>query len=144
MVKPLDYIPYSKEIAESTLEKEYGWRPYPQKHFESRFTKFFEGYWLPTRFGYDTRRPQFSSLITTGQMLRKEAIERLKHPAYNQETIEEEFNYIASKLRITPEELKEYHQMPLRTYKDYRNQEFLFKIGSFTLKTLGIERNVKR
>src|SRR5690606_25909028 len=56
VVKPLNLIRYNKQMAENTLAELYGWKPYPQKHFESRFTKFFEGYWLPTRFGYDTRR----------------------------------------------------------------------------------------
>jgi N-acetyl sugar amidotransferase len=75
VIRALNYLPYTKEIAIKTLREEYGWRSYPQKHFESRFTRFFEGYWLPTRFGYDTRKVQFSSLILTGQMTRAEAID---------------------------------------------------------------------
>jgi len=63
VLKPLNWLPYTKEHAVKILSERYGWRPYPQKHFESRFTKFYEGYWLPTRFGYDTRRVQYSSLI---------------------------------------------------------------------------------
>ena len=63
VVRPLNYMPYIKADALKMLEAEYGWKPYPQKHFESRFTKFYEGYWLPERFGFDTRRVQYSSLI---------------------------------------------------------------------------------
>ena len=58
------------------IEK-FGWQSYPQKHFESRFTKFYEGYWLPKKFGYDTRKVQYSSLILTDQMTREEALEKL-------------------------------------------------------------------
>jgi hypothetical protein len=144
VVKPLNYLPYTKEQAIKVLSETYGWRPYPQKHFESRFTKFYEGYWLPTRFGYDTRRVQYSSLILTGQMSRDEALKKLQVPAYDPATIDEEFEYIATKLGITADELRSYHQMPLKTHRDYRNQEWMFDLGASLLKTLGIERAVKR
>lgn len=144
VVKPLNLLPYTKEHASKVLADTYGWRPYPQKHFESRFTRFYEGYWLPTRFGYDTRRVQYSSLILTGQMMRDEALERLKKPAYDPATIDEDFEYIATKLRISVDELRSYHKMPLKTYKDYKNREWLFDLGAKTLKALGVERAVKR
>lgn len=144
VVKPLNWLPYTKAIAIDTLSSKYSWRPYPQKHFESRFTKFFEGYWLPTRFGYDTRRVQYSSLILTGQMGRDEALARLELPAYDPATIDEEFEYIATKLGITVDELRHYHAMVKKTYRDYRNQEWLFDLGAKALKWLGVERAVKR
>lgn len=144
VVKPLNYLPYTKEIAIRTLSEKYGWSSYPQKHFESRFTKFYEGYWLPTRFGYDTRRVQFSSLILTGQMTRTEALEKLAQPAYDMNSIEEDFEYIATKLGIGVEELRSYHEMPLRSYKDYKNSEWLFELGARALKILGVERSIKR
>lgn len=144
VVKPLNLLPYIKEQAIRVLSETYGWRPYPQKHFESRFTRFYEGYWLPSRFGYDTRRVQFSSLILTGQMTREEAIERLKKPAYDLATIDEDFEYIATKLGISVAELRGYHEMPLKTYKDYKNSEWMFNLGAKVLKALGVERAVKR
>lgn len=144
VLRPLNYMPYSKEVAISTLRDEYGWRAYPQKHFESRFTKFFEGYWLPTRFGYDTRKVQFSSLILTGQMTRDEALERLRVPAYDPDTIDDEFAYIARKLGISVEELRRYHTMPLKSYNDYRNQQLMFNLGAKILRAVGIERSIKR
>lgn len=144
VVKPLNYLPYTKEHAIKVLSETYGWRPYPQKHFESRFTRFFEAYWLPTRFGYDTRRVQYSSLIQTGQTTREEAIKKLEQPAYDPATIDEDFEYIATKLGITVEELRHYHTMPKKTYKDYKNQEWMFDLGAKALKLLGVERAVKR
>lgn len=142
--KPLNLLPYTKQQATETLSRLYGWKTYPQKHFESRFTKFFEGYWLPTRFGYDTRRVQYSSLILTGQMTREEAMVRLENPAYDPATIDDDFEYIASKLRISVDELRSYHEMPHKTYRDYRNQEWLFDAGARAMKMLGIERSIKR
>jgi N-acetyl sugar amidotransferase len=144
VVKPLNFVPYRKAHAEETLAREYVWRPYPQKHFESRFTRFFEGYWLPSRFGFDTRKPQFSSLIVTGQMTRAEAVKRLQSPAYDLREVEKDKEFIAAKLRISVQELMSYHSMPLKSYKDYRNQEELFLWGARIWKLLGIERDVKR
>jgi N-acetyl sugar amidotransferase len=144
VIRPLNYMPYVKDDALKMLEKEYDWKPYPQKHFESRFTKFYEGYWLPERFGFDTRRVQYSSLILTGQMTREEAIERLKKPAYNPETIEDEFNYIATKLSISPEKLRKYFKMEKKFYWDYKNLESVFNFGAKILKALGVEKSIKR
>jgi N-acetyl sugar amidotransferase len=144
VVKPLNYLPYTKKIASDTLADTYGWKPYPQKHFESRFTRFFEAYWLPTRFGYDTRRVQFSSLILTGQMTREEALEKLQNPAYDPDTIDEEFEYIATKLGISADEFRQYHEIPLKTYQDYANQQWLFDLGAKVLKAVGVERSIKR
>lgn len=144
VVKPLNLMPYTKAHASKVLADIYGWRPYPQKHFESRFTRFYEGYWLPTRFGFDTRRVQYSSLILTCQMMREEALERLMQPAYDPLTIDEDFEYIATKLGISVQELRGYHSMPLKSYKDYNNREWLFDLGAKTLKALGVERAVKR
>ncbi len=140
VVKPLDYMPFHKEEALDMLEKEYGWKRYPQKHFESRFTRFFEGYWLPERFGFDPRRVQFSSLILTDQMSRDEALERLKSPAYNPETIEDEFNYIATKLGINSIELRGYFNMQKKYYWDYMNQQNIFKLGAKVMQLMGIDR----
>ncbi|HTM66059.1 MAG TPA: N-acetyl sugar amidotransferase [Flavipsychrobacter sp.] len=144
VVKPLNYRPYIKSDALKLLADTYGWKPYPQKHFESRFTKFYEGYWLPERFGFDTRRVQYSSLILTGQMTREEALELLKKPAFDPATIDDEFNYIATKLGITSGELRGYFNMPKKFYWDYKNQESLFKAGAKALKMLGVERSIKR
>jgi hypothetical protein len=142
--KPLNYINYNKNNAISILEEKYGWKKYPQKHFESRFTKFYEGYWLPKRFGYDTRRVQFSSLILTGQMSRNEAIEQLQLPAYNPQTIDDEFNYIATKLGIPLTELKYYFEMPKKYYWDYQNQQNIFRLGAKFLRFFKVETVKKR
>lgn len=144
VVKPLNYFPYIKAEAMKQLEKEYGWQPYPQKHFESRFTRFYEGYWLPEKFGYDTRKVQFSSLILTGQMTREEAIEKLKSPAMSEDDARQEFQYVATKLGLTPEELQQYFDAPNKTYKDYKNNETMFVVGAKVMKALGIERAIKR
>lgn len=144
VVKPLNNIPFYKNDALLFLQKEYGWKPYPQKHFESRFTKFYEGYWLYERFGYDTRRVQLSSLILTGQMTRDEALEILKNAPYDKNKIEDEFNYIATKLGISSDELRSYFNMPKKYYWDYKNQQNLFRFGAKFLHLFGVEQVKKR
>lgn len=144
VLKPLNYLPYVKQDAIKLLIDKFGWQPYPQKHFESRFTKFYEGFWLPKRFGYDTRKVQFSSLIVTNQMTREEALERLKHPPYDEATISQEFEYVANKLGISIEELEGYLNAPIKTYKDYKSQANIYAIGAKVMRLLGLELGGKR
>ncbi len=144
VVKPLNYFPYIKEDAMKLLNEVYGWQPYPQKHFESRFTKFYEGYWLPKKFGYDTRRVQYSSLILTNQMTRDEAMKKLEKPAIPEDEAKHDFEYVATKLGISVDELHSYLVAPNKSYKDYKNQESLFNLGAKVLKMVGVERAVKR
>ena len=144
VVTPLNYMPYVKEEAMDLLVEKYGWQRYPQKHFESRFTRFYEGYWLPKKFGFDTRKVQFSCLILTKQMHREEALEKLKGPAYDENLIAQDFEYIATKLGISGAELQGYMDAPNKTYKDYKSQSNVFAVGAWAMKTLGLETAVKR
>jgi N-acetyl sugar amidotransferase len=143
-VKPLDHIPYYKDEAMQLLVEKFGYQKYPQKHFESRFTRFYESYWLPKRFGYDTRKVQYASLILTQQMTREEALKKLEEPAYDKGSIKNDFEYIANKLSISVEELQSYMDMPKKTYKDYKSQEEIYHYGAKAMRLLGIERGGKR
>jgi N-acetyl sugar amidotransferase len=144
VVRPLDLVSYVKEDAKELLMSQFGWQPYPQKHFESRFTKFYESYWLPKRFGYDVRRVQYSSLIVTGQMSRDEALNFLRSPSYDPNTINQEIEFVANKLAISVEELNGFMALPHKTYNDYKNQSQLYNYGSKIMKMLGVEIGGKR
>jgi N-acetyl sugar amidotransferase len=145
VVKPLDYLPYIKKDAMQLLSDKFGWQIYARKHFESRFTKFYEGYWLPVKFGFDTRRVQYSSLILTGQMKREEALAELAQLPYDEETIGQDFEYISTKLGISVAELQGYMEAPRKSYKDYKNQLYLFLLGARVMQMMGLEeRAVKR
>lgn len=144
VIRPLDYIPYHKEKAMQMLVDKFGYQKYPQKHFESRFTRFYESYWLFKRFGYDTRRVQYSSLILTNQMSRDEALEKLKTLPYDEQKIKNDFEYISNKLSIDIDELQHYMDMEKRTYKDYKSQDFIYSIGAKAMRFLGLEKGGKR
>lgn len=144
VLRLLNYVPYKQKEAQALLERKFGWQKYPHKHYESRFTKFYEGYWKPKKFGIDMRKVQFSSLILTGQMKRAEAIERLSKPAWNDETIADEFEYIATKLGISVEELQSYMDAPNKSYSDYKNQNWIIELGTRIMIALGMTRSLPR
>jgi N-acetyl sugar amidotransferase len=144
VVRPLNLVPYDKASAITLLVEKFGWQPYPQKHFESRFTRFYEGFWLPKKFGFDTRRVQFSSLIVTGQMTRQEALDMLKAPPLDEATVRQEFEFVANKLGIGIAELQGYLDAPNKTYRDYRSQEMYYAIGGRLMRALGLELGGKR
>jgi hypothetical protein len=144
VLRPLNYLPYIKEDARKLLMDRFGWQPYPQKHFESRFTKFYESYWLPKRFGYDVRRVQYSSLILTGQMKREDALQQLELPPYDETTIGQELQFVCNKLGITVDELNGFLELPRKTYKDYKNQSQIYDFGAKAMRTLGMETGGKR
>ena len=112
---PLNLVPYVKKDAERQLEELYGWQRFKHKHHESRFTRFYEDYWLPRRFGFEKRRAHFSSLIMTGQMTREEALDRISRPEMDEHFLQQEFEYVAHKLGLTVEELQELFDSPKKT-----------------------------
>lgn len=144
VIRPLDMVSFNKKAAMHLLMDRFGWQPYPQKHFESRFTKFYESYWLPERFGYDVRRVQYSSLIVTEQMSREEALGLLAKPSYDKENIQQEIEFVANKLGITSDDLNDFMRLPKRTYKDYKNQNQMYAYGARLMKALGLEIGGKR
>ena len=144
VVRPLNHVRYCKEEAVDLLQRRFGWQHYGQKHFESRFTQFYEGYWLPMRFGYDTRKVQFSSLIVTGQMSREEALAELQRPPYADMDVAAEMQYVANKLAIRVDELRGYLDQPRRSFRDYRSQHRLYRVGGWAMRTLRMEKGGKR
>jgi hypothetical protein len=137
-------VPYIKEKAMQELAERFGWQTYAYKHYESRFTRFYEGYWLPKKFGYDKHRAHFSSLILTKQMTREEALERVAQPAYDEKTIAQDFEYIAKKLDLTVSELQEIMNGENKTYRDYKNSMNLISLGTKILRIAGIQRAIIR
>ncbi|OGO29008.1 MAG: LPS biosynthesis protein [Chloroflexi bacterium RBG_16_52_11] len=144
VVKPLNHVPYFKETAMQELVDRFGWQRYAHKHYESRFTRFYEGFWLPTKFGYDKRRAHFSSLILTGQLTREDALEQIAKPAYDEETVAQDFEYIATKLGLAAAELQMLLDGPKKTYKDYKNDMGLIDLGTKILRLVGIQKAIIR
>lgn len=142
--KPLNYVRYVKSEAEETLNSLFGWEKFQHKHHESRFTRFYEDYWMPKKFGYEKRRAHFSSLIMTGQMNRENALKRISSPEMSEDFLNKEFQYVANKLDITKEELSEIFKGKNKTYNDYKNKRFLIGMGANIMRKLGLEKRLFR
>jgi len=119
--RPLDFCHYDKAQALQELQEKVNYKEYPRKHGESIFTKFFQNYYLPSKFGFDKRKPHLSSLIVSGQMNRNDALLELSLPLYHPQELEEDKEYIAKKLGVSTKEFEEILQLPSHSYTDFPN-----------------------
>lgn len=140
-IRPLNFMPYIKNEALQELKTKVGYKEYARKHGESVFTKFFQNYWLPMKFGYDKRKIHLSSLIVAGQITRQEALEELEKPLYDEKELKEDKEYIAKKLGVSDEEFEQILQMPSHQYSDFPNMTEKYnrmkKVQNFVSKLLG-------
>lgn len=141
---PLNLVPYIKKDAEDELARRYGWQRFQHKHHESRFTRFYEDFWLPRRFGFEKRKAHFSSLIMTGQVSREDALQRLSAPEMDEHFLKQEFEYVAHKLGLTVDELQQLFDSPKKTYRDYSNKRWLIGLGANAMRWLGLEKRYFR
>ena len=104
----LNWVAYNKDEAKQTIMSEMGWRDYGGKHYESIFTRFYQGYVLLNKFTVDKRKAHLASLINSGQISREDALEELKKPSYpNEAMLAEDFEYVAKKFDMTVEQFKQ-------------------------------------
>ena len=127
MIPILNYISYNREEAVRLLERELGWRDYGGKHYESIYTKFFQAYILPTKFGIDKRRPHFSSQVCAGHLTRGEALKALENPLYTPDALREDREYVLKKLGLTEAEFEVIMREPPKSYRDYPSNDLLLR-----------------
>jgi len=132
----LNYIDYRKKDAIPLLERELGWRNYGGKHFESIYTRFYQGHILPAKFGYDKRKTHLSSLVCSGEMSRSAALEELSSAPYPIEMQREDMAYVLDKFGLSRDEFDEIMALPPRSFWDYPSYAKFYR-GSFYL---GIRR----
>lgn len=135
-VRPLNYMAFDKQSAIDELAQKVGWRSYGRKHGESLFTKLFQNYYLPRKFGYDKRLPHFSSLIASGQMTREAAFAALSEPLYDPIELENDLNYFCKKLRITRNEFEQIMARPSHHHTDFPTWDRWQKLAKFAQKVL--------
>lgn len=129
IVAALNLLRYDKEEAIEVMKKELEWQYYGGKHHESRFTKFFQAYYLPKKFGYDKRRAHLSSLIVSGQLTRKDALKEMEIDIYPNNSHLNDMEYVSKKLGITLEKFQKIISKPNKTHMDYPNNQWLFEFG---------------
>lgn len=129
-VRILDYLPYDKAEAKRRIAEELGWRDYGGKHHESVFTRFFQGYYLPVRFGYDKRLAHLSSLVLAGQMTREDALQELEtQPTYDPELQLTDLRFVAKKLGLAERELTALIERPLHEIREYATNDTAYRVA---------------
>lgn len=141
---PLNYVPFVKKDVEKLLQNEFDWQLFQHKHHESRFTRFFEDYWLPRKFGFDKRRAHLSSLILTGQLTREEALQRISKPELDEQTLQNEKHYIAQKLDFSDTEFEDLFNGKNKTYHDYKSKRTVIGFGITFMRFFGLEKRLFR
>jgi len=128
-VRPLNYMPYAKAEAISEMEATFGYKPYDRKHGESLFTKLFQNYYLPTKFGYDKRLPHLSSLVASGQMTRETALEKLAEPLYDSFELETDITFFCKKLHMSRAEFDALIKAPNRHHTDFPTWDARYRLA---------------
>lgn len=127
-ISPLLYIDYSKKSAIELLESEYGWKYYGGKHYESRFTKFFQEVYLPKKYGWEKRRDHISSLIVGGEMTREEGLDEMLKNVATEMQLRDETEYVLKKLDISMEEWKSILDIPNRAVDYFPNEQGMVRV----------------
>jgi N-acetyl sugar amidotransferase len=148
----LDYFDYNKFNALDVLQQEYGYKPYPYKHYESIFTRFYQGYILPKKFGVDKRRVHLSTLVVAGQMSREQALQGMQGIPYpSEKALEEDKQYFIKKMGWRMSQLEEYIARPEKSHLLYPSEKRLWdycvgvykKLLEPTNASLSAERAIK-
>lgn len=136
-VELLNYVNYNKQAVKELIKKELNWKDYGGKHYENIYTRFYQGYVLPIKFGIDKRKAHLSNLIFSGQINKEQALAELKTMPYEEKLMFKDFEYLAKKLGFTNEEFYKLIDQENRSHLEFKTDEYqkkiyyqLFKIAS--------------
>lgn len=118
-VNPLNAMPYNKAEVKQLIQEKLGWRDYGGKHYESVFTRFYQGYILPVKFGIDKRKAHLSNLIFSGQITKDEALKELEQPIFGDNNLKLDYEFVMKKLLFSHEEFETYLKAPRKEHRDY-------------------------
>lgn len=122
----LNWMPYVKDDVKEILKKELEWQDYGGKHYESIWTRFYQGYILPVKFGVDKRKAHLSSLICSGQMTREQALEEMKKSPYDDALLKVDKEFVLKKLGLSENEFDAIMSQPVRSHWDYDTEGSIF------------------
>jgi N-acetyl sugar amidotransferase len=114
----LEFVDYNKKKVDEILKKELDWEYYGGHHHENHYTKFFQSYYLPQKFGIDKRKTEFSALVRSGQISRKEAMAEIEASPYHFE--QETVDYAINKLGISKESWQEIMDAPIKSHYNFK------------------------
>jgi len=122
----LNYVSYNKAEVKKKIQEELGWRDYGGKHFESIFTRFYQGYILPEKFGVDKRKAHLSNLIYAGQITKEEALCELQEPPYDEQLVEQDLEFVTKKLGLSKAEFEDIMITPPRSHLGYEIEQSVY------------------
>ncbi len=129
VINILNFEKYDKTIAMDLIQKELGWQYYGGKHYESIFTRFYQGYYLPRRFSVDKRRAHLSTLINSNQISRENALNEITLPTYpDSDLLNEDLEFVPKKLGISTVEFNDILNQPVAKHTDYQNDNWIRKL----------------
>lgn len=134
----LNFVDYNKEKAMDVLQDKLGWRYYGGKHYESIYTRFYQGYYLPRKFGFDKRRAHFSTLVLSGEIARDRALRHMEEDAYPPDLLREDLAFVLKKLGITKQQFNDIMAAPNRSHLDYPN------VSAVHLRMKGVQKQFKQ
>jgi len=123
----LNYLPYNKKEVKQAITAELGWRDYGGKHYESVFTRFYQGYILPAKFGIDKRKAHLSNLIFSGQIQKQEALDELQAPIYDPAQLKEDYVFVLKKLGFSVDEFEKIMAAPRREHREFRTEMSIYE-----------------
>lgn len=122
----LNWVPYVKNEVKKILQQQLEWRDYGGKHYESVWTRFYQGYILPVKFGVDKRKAHFSTLICSGQITREAALMEIQNPPYNEELLKVDKEFVLKKLGLTEIEFDKIMKQPVRDHREFETEGSFF------------------
>lgn len=140
-IRPLDYLPYERDAAIAFIEKELGWKNYGDKHHESRWTRWFQAHYLPTKFGFDKRRAHLSSMVVAGEITRDEALRRMEEPLYDPDELKVDEDFVIKKLNISENEFRSIMASSPHDYSEFANDQWFYRLKN---RVRGILQRVRR
>lgn len=122
-VFPLNYLHYNKKQVKEVITKELDWKDYGGKHYESVFTRFYQGYILPVKFGIDKRKAHLSNLIFSGQIKKEEALEELAKPGYDLQQLKTDYEFVLKKFNLKEDEFERILKLPRREHSEFKTEK---------------------
>ena len=127
VINLLNYLPYNKKKVKEAITEELGWRDYGGKHYESVFTRFYQGYILPVKFGIDKRKAHLSNLIFSKQIEKPEALAELEKPIYDAQVLKDDYEFVLKKFDLTTEEFQAIMKAPRREHTEFEVEKGIFE-----------------
>lgn len=132
-IEPLNNIIYRKDKAMEKLHEYFDWQYYGGKHYESKFTKFYQAYILPKKFKVDKRQVHLSDLMRNGEITYEEAEAEFNEVIYDDVELKRDREFFLKKLSFSEDEFSKIMQEKPHKHDEYPTDKsyinFIIKVG---------------